>query len=66
MNAWMPNLGASDKPRYLAIADAIGGRHSQGSPRRPDRLPPQRKLTHCLDVDFTTVARAMWKRTSAA
>ncbi len=54
---WKPDLSASEKPRYLAIADAIaedirGGRLSAG-----DRLPPQRELAKNLAVDFTTVAR---------
>src|SRR6202030_3648769 len=57
MNDWMPNLAARDKPRYLAIADAIADDIRSGRLAAPDRLPPQRKLARCLDIDFTTVAR---------
>src|ERR1700689_3737005 len=57
MNEWTPNLPASDKPRYLAIADAIADDIRSGRLAASDRLPPQRKLARRLDVDFTTVAR---------
>src|ERR1700719_1522583 len=57
MNDWMPNLAARDKPRYLAIADAIADDIRSGRLAASDRLPPQRKLARCLDIDFTTVAR---------
>src|SRR5260370_141222 len=53
----MPNLAASDKPRYLAIADAIAQDIRSGRLGASDRLPPQRKLARRLDIDFTTVAR---------
>jgi DNA-binding transcriptional MocR family regulator len=57
MNDWIPDLSASERPRYLALADCIasdihGGRLSPG-----DRLPAQRKLADQLGLDFTTVAR---------
>src|ERR1700683_2386435 len=57
MNEWTPNLAASDKPRYLAIADAIADDIRSGRLPASDRLPPQRKLARRLDIDFTTVAR---------
>jgi DNA-binding transcriptional MocR family regulator len=57
MTDWMPNLAASDKPRYLAIADAIAQDIRNGRLSASDRLPPQRKLARRLDIDFTTVAR---------
>ena len=57
MNDWMPNLAARDKPHYLAIADAIADDIRSGRLAASDRLPPQRKLARCLDIDFTTVAR---------
>src|ERR1700760_637430 len=57
MNDWIPDLSASDRPRYIPLADCIasdiqGGRLSPG-----DRLPAQRKLADQLGLDFTTVAR---------
>ena len=57
MADWTPDLSTSDKPRYLAIADAIADDISAGRLAVGDRLPPQRKLAKRLDVDFTTVAR---------
>src|SRR6202012_807835 len=57
MADWTPDLSTSDKPRYLAIADAIADDVSAGRLAVGDRLPPQRKLAKRLDVDFTTVAR---------
>src|ERR1700686_2272756 len=57
MQDWTPNLAASDKPRYLAIADAIAEDIRSGRLAASDRLPPQRKLARSLDIDFTTVAR---------
>jgi DNA-binding transcriptional MocR family regulator len=58
MYDWTPDLSASDKPRYLAIADRIASDIEDGSLVTGDRLPPQRKLAKRLGIDFTTVARA--------
>src|ERR1700744_6039823 len=57
MADWTPDLATSDKPRYLAIADAIADDVAAGRLAVGDCLPPQRKLAKRLDVDFTTVAR---------
>src|ERR1700733_13613078 len=57
MAEWTPDLATSDKPRYLAIAEAIATDIGAGRLAVGDRLPPQRKLAKRLDVDFTTVAR---------
>jgi DNA-binding transcriptional MocR family regulator len=57
MADWTPDLSTSDKPRYLAIADAIADDIADGRLAVGDRLPPQRKLAKRLAVDFTTVAR---------
>jgi DNA-binding GntR family transcriptional regulator len=57
MADWAPDLSTSDKPRYLAIADALAADIGAGRLAAGDRLPPQRKLAKRLDVDFTTVAR---------
>jgi hypothetical protein len=54
---WTPDLSELDKPRYLAIADAIEADIQNGRLSPSDRLPPQRKLARRLDIDFTTVAR---------
>ena len=57
MSDWHPELEASTKPRYLAIADAIALDIRAGRLAAEDRLPPQRKLAARLGLDFTTVAR---------
>jgi DNA-binding transcriptional MocR family regulator len=54
---WAPHLSRLGKPRYIAIADAIAEDIRNGILAPADRLPPQRKLAHRLNVDFTTVAR---------
>src|SRR5258707_12707193 len=54
---WTPDLSGLDKPRYLAMADAIESDIQNGRLSPSDRLPPQRKLARRLDIDFTTVAR---------
>jgi DNA-binding transcriptional MocR family regulator len=57
MPNWSPDLSKLDKPRYLAIADAIAEDIRKGRLAPGDRLPPQRRLAQDLAVDFTTVAR---------
>ena len=52
MADWTPDLATSDKPHYLAIADAIADDIGAGRLAAGDRLPPQRKLAKRLDVDF--------------
>src|SRR5271166_7094041 len=39
MQDWTPNLATSDKPRYLAIADAIADDIRSGRLAASDRLP---------------------------
>src|ERR1700753_1655350 len=57
MAEWTPDLTTSDKPRYLAIAEAIATDIGAGRLAVGDRLPPQRDLAKRLGIDFTTVAR---------
>src|ERR1700730_13288790 len=57
MADWDPDLSSSDKPRYLAIADALAADIGAGRLAVGDRLPPQRKLAKRLGGDFTTGAR---------
>lgn len=54
---WLPRIRASEKPRYLAIADVIAEELRQGRLTPGDRLPPQRSLADALELDFTTIAR---------
>ena len=57
MNDWIPDLSASDRARYLALADCIASDIQAGRLSAGDRLPAQRKLADQLGLDFTTVAR---------
>ncbi len=57
MNGWTPDIAASDKPHYIAIADAIEEDVRSGRLASGARLPAQRKLAKLLAIDFTTVAR---------
>jgi DNA-binding transcriptional MocR family regulator len=57
MTNWIPTL-ASDKPRYVAIADAIAADLTVGKLKAGDRLPPHRELAWKLGVTIGTVTRA--------
>lgn len=54
---WVPDLSGNDKPRYLAVADALAEDIKRGRLRPGDRLPAQRSLARQLGMDFTTLAR---------
>jgi DNA-binding transcriptional MocR family regulator len=57
MTNWLPTL-SSDRPRYLAIADAIAVDLASGKLSSGDRLPPHRELAWRLGVTVGTVTRA--------
>lgn len=57
MTSWIPTL-ATDKPRYVAIADAIAADLTGGKLKAGDRLPPQRELAWKLGVTIGTITRA--------
>ena len=52
MSDWAPDLIGRDRPRYLAIADAIAADIAAGRLARGDRLPPQRELAERLGARF--------------
>jgi DNA-binding transcriptional MocR family regulator len=56
--AWLPELGGSGKPAYLAIVDSIAAGIRSGRLLPGEKLPPQRALAAELDLDYTTIARA--------
>lgn len=58
MRDWIPQIGRSGGPRYLAIADAIERDARSGALGPGARLPAQRRLAERLGIDFTTVSRA--------
>ena len=57
MTSWTPTL-ASDRPRYIAIADAIAADLAAGRLKSGERLPPQRDLAWKLGVTVGTITRA--------
>jgi DNA-binding transcriptional MocR family regulator len=57
MTSWVPSL-SSDRPRYVAIADAIAADLATGRLKSGERLPPQRELAWKLGVTVGTVTRA--------
>lgn len=58
MTIWLPDLGASKQPTYLAIAEAIADAIRQGRLRPGDQLPTHRLLADLLGVNVSTVTRA--------
>jgi DNA-binding transcriptional MocR family regulator len=57
MTRWIPAL-TPDRPRYVAIADAIAADLAEGKLKAGDRLPPHRELAWRLGVTVGTVTRA--------
>lgn len=57
MTIWTPSIEEQDRPRYRAIADAIGVAIRDGALAVGDRLPPQRELAWRLGVTVGTVGR---------
>ncbi|UCC30957.1 MAG: PLP-dependent aminotransferase family protein [Phycisphaerales bacterium] len=57
MTTWIPDVGASTDPIYLAIAKAIMADVATGRLKPGDRLPPQRELARELNVSIGTVTR---------
>jgi len=55
---WTPDLQHSNKPIYLAVADAMAEDMRAGRLAPGVRLPAQRDLAETLGVDFTTITRA--------
>jgi DNA-binding transcriptional MocR family regulator len=54
---WAISIRASNRPAYLALADAIGEDIQSGKLAASQQLPPLRDLAKALDLNFTTVAR---------
>ncbi len=58
MTAWALRLDIEARPRYLAIADAIGEDVAEGRLAGGQRLPTHRELADTLRVTVGTVSRA--------
>jgi DNA-binding transcriptional MocR family regulator len=58
MTIWLPDLAASSRPAYLAIADAIADAVRLGQLRPGQLLPTHRLLADLLGVNVSTATRA--------
>jgi DNA-binding transcriptional MocR family regulator len=58
MTLWIPHLPPSDRPTYLAVADAIGDAIRLGELRPGDQLPTHRMLADLLGINVSTASRA--------
>lgn len=55
---WRPRISSSDKPKYLALVEALEVDIANGVLQHGDRLPPQRDIAQALDVTIATVTKA--------
>ncbi|WP_299684349.1 PLP-dependent aminotransferase family protein [uncultured Tateyamaria sp.] len=55
---WTPEFSGTDRPHYVAIADAIGADIASGRLKPGDRLPPQRQVAQRVALDVSTISRA--------
>lgn len=58
ISEWCPDIKTSDKPLYIAIADALEADINSGILKPGEKLPPQRELADRLGVNLSTVTRA--------
>jgi DNA-binding transcriptional MocR family regulator len=58
MTIWIPEPGADDGPRYLAIVSAIERDVAAGRLRLGDRLPTHRELAAAMRIAIGTATRA--------
>lgn len=55
---WTPTLPDNDRPRYLALVDAIASAIERGELKVGERLPPQRRLAWNLGLNPSTTQQA--------
>jgi DNA-binding transcriptional MocR family regulator len=56
---WRPNLAETNKPKYLALVEALEKDIARGALRHGDRLPPQREIAEQLDITIATITKAI-------
>lgn len=56
--SWIPDKSKLKRPYYLTLANALEADIVSGKLAPGTKLPPQRELADCLDLNFTTVTRA--------
>jgi DNA-binding transcriptional MocR family regulator len=60
---WRPRIGASGKPKYIALVEALENDIERGVLRHGDRLPPQRHIAEQLDITIATITKAIREAT---
>ncbi len=59
MYVWIPRIQNDARLKYLGIVDAIENNIKSCMLRPGDKLPSQRAIAEQLQVDLTTVTRAL-------
>jgi len=57
--SWKPDLSKADGPLYLALATQLETSIQSGALLPGTKLPPQRELADYLDINLSTVTRAL-------
>jgi len=55
---WIPRIDKTDKPKYIAIADALETDIKCGNLLPGQQLPPQRELADRIRLNVSTISRA--------
>jgi len=55
---WLPGINSTDKPKYIAIAEALETDIKTGKLIPGEQLPPQRELADLIHVNVSTISRA--------
>ena len=56
---WKPVLSGREKPAYIQLAEQLEADIRKGKLKPGTKLPPQRELADYLDVNLSTISRAM-------
>jgi len=56
---WRPKIVDTNKPKYLALVEALENDIARGTLRHGDRLPPQREIAERLDITIATITKAI-------
>ncbi|NOQ77180.1 MAG: aminotransferase class I/II-fold pyridoxal phosphate-dependent enzyme [Methylococcaceae bacterium] len=59
MKIWLPRIDKAARVKYIGVADAIAEDIKQRLIKPGDKLPAQRSIAESLNIDLTTVTRAI-------
>lgn len=59
MKVWSPRIEKASRVKYIGVVDAIEEDIKQRLIKPGDKLPAQRSIAESLDIDLTTVTRAI-------